>query len=220
MAKKPSRLLKPAVFVASLLPLANIGLDALHSKLTANPIAEVMNRLGFWTLSFLVLSLAATPMKTVFGWTFQMRVRRMVGLFAFFYATLHLSTYLALDQGFDLSDIGEDIVKRKFITVGFLAFLLLIPLAVTSTDRAVKRLGFRRWKRLHRLAYAAAVLGVVHFVWRVKADLLQPALFAAALAALFTVRIAAARRKPPAPVKPSSSVSAGGAPPPGGGIPA
>ncbi len=219
MTKKPTRLLKPAVFALCLLPLVNIGLDALHSKLTANPIAEVMNRLGFWTLTFLVSSLAATPMKTVFGWTFQMRVRRMVGLFAFFYATLHFSTYLALDQGFDLSDIGEDIVKRKFITVGFLAFLLLIPLAVTSTDRAVKRLGFRRWKRLHRLAYPAAVLGVVHFIWRVKADLLQPALFAAALVVLFTVRIAAARKKPTRPVKASSSVSPG-APPPGGGIPA
>jgi sulfoxide reductase heme-binding subunit YedZ len=220
MAAKLTRLVKPAVFVASLLPLGNLGLDAFHSKLTANPVAEVMNRLGFWTLSFLVLSLAATPMKTVFGWTFQMRVRRMVGLFAFFYGALHFSTYLALDQGFDFSDIGEDIVKRKFITVGFLAFVLLIPLAITSTDRAVKRLGFRRWKRLHRLAYAAAVLGVIHFVWRVKADLLQPALFAAALAVLFTVRIAAARKKPPAPVKPSPSFSRDGAPPPGGGIPA
>jgi sulfoxide reductase heme-binding subunit YedZ len=186
---------KAAVFALSLLPLANLGLDAFHSKLTANPIAEVMNRLGFWTLSFLVLSLAATPMKTLFGWTFQMRVRRMLGLFAFFYAALHFSTYLALDQGFDLSDIGEDIVKRKFITVGFVAFTLLIPLAVTSTDRAVKRLGFRRWKRIHRLIYAVAVLGVIHFVWRVKADLLQPALFGGVLAFLFAVRLVARRRK-------------------------
>src|SRR5260221_4632960 len=172
---------KTAVFIACLVPLANLGLDGLHAKLTANPIAEVMNRLGFWTLSFLVLSLAPTPLKTVFGWTFPMRVRRMVGLFAFFYAFLHFATYLALDQGFDFADIGADIVKRKFITVGFAAFVLLLPLAATSTDWAVKRLGFRRWKRLHRLAYAAAVLGVIHFVWRVKADLLQPALFGAGL---------------------------------------
>ena len=125
-------------------------------KLTANPIAEVMNRLGFWTLFFLLTSLAASPMKALFGWTFQMRVRRMVGLFAFFYASLHFTTYLALDQAFDLGDIGRDIVKRKFITVGFAALLLLVPLAVTSTDGWVKRLGFRRWKNIHRLAYAAA----------------------------------------------------------------
>jgi sulfoxide reductase heme-binding subunit YedZ len=200
--KRPfvNRALKPAVFLASLLPLGNLGVDALRDKLTANPVAEVMNRLGFWTLSFLIVSLAATPMKALFGWTFQMRVRRMVGLFAFFYATLHFATYLALDQAFDLSDIGRDIVKRKFITVGFAAFLLLIPLAVTSNDRSVKRLGFRRWKRIHRLAYAAAVLGVIHFIWRVKADLLQPAIFAAVLVGLFAVRVASFRRGAPARV--------------------
>ncbi len=119
----------------------------------------------------------------------------MIGLFAFFYAFLHFSTYLALDQGFDLADIGADIVKRKFITVGFLAFVLLFPLAATSNDWAVKRLGFRRWKRLHRLAYAAAVLGVIHFVWRVKADLLQPAIFGAVLVVLFGIRLAAPGKK-------------------------
>ena len=189
MASKLAKIRKPAIFAFCLVPLANIGLDAALGKLTANPIAEVMNRLGFWTLSMLMLSLAATPMKTLFGWTFQMRVRRMVGLFAFFYASLHLFTYAVLDQGLDVSDIGADIVKRKFITVGFAAFLLLVPLAVTSNDRAVKRLGFRRWKRIHRLVYAAAVLGVIHFVWRVKADLLQPTLFAVALVLLFAIRL-------------------------------
>jgi sulfoxide reductase heme-binding subunit YedZ len=193
--KKPAlarRAQKPVTFALCLLPLAKLGLDAWHDKLTANPIAEVMNRLGFWTLSFLVGSLAASPLKTLFGWTFQMRIRRMVGLFAFTYALLHFSTYLALDQAFDFGDIGRDIVKRKFITVGFAALLLLVPLAVTSTDRWVKRLGFRRWKRIHRLAYAAAVLGVIHFVWRVKADLLVPSAFAVVLGALFAVRIFAA----------------------------
>jgi len=202
-------LAKVGIFVASLLPLANLALDAIHSKLTANPIAEAMNRLGFWTLSFLVLSLAPTPLKTVFGWTFPMRVRRMVGLFAFFYAFLHFATYLALDQGFDFADIGADIVKRKFITVGFAAFVLLLPLAATSTDWAVKRLGFRRWKRLHRLAYAAAVLGVIHFVWRVKADLLQPVLFGAVLAVLLGVRLAT-RSKKRAAAKPPSVEGGGG----------
>jgi sulfoxide reductase heme-binding subunit YedZ len=219
---KLARIGKAVLFVACLLPLANIGLDAAGAKLTANPVAEVMNRLGFWTLSFLVLSLTATPLKTLFGWTFPMRVRRMVGLFAFFYAALHFTTYVALDQTFDFSDILEDVVKRKFITVGFLAFILLIPLAITSTDRAVKRLGFRRWKRIHRLVYASAVLGVVHFVWRVKADLLQPLLFAAALAVLFAVRFGLRDRKR-APVKPAASArdaAEAAAPPRDGGIPA
>ncbi len=218
---KLARIAKAVLFVACLLPLAKIGLDALDAKLTANPVAEVMNRLGFWTLSFLVLSLTATPLKALFGWTFPMRVRRMVGLFAFFYAALHFTTYVALDQTFDFSDILQDVVKRKFITVGFLAFILLIPLAITSTDRAVKRLGFRRWKRIHRLVYAAAVLGIVHFVWRVKADLLQPLLFAAALAVLFAVRFGLRDRKR-APVKPAASCAeaAAAAPPRDGGIPA
>src|SRR5262249_47250568 len=142
------RALKPTVFALACLPLLKLGADAWRGQLTANPIAEVLNRFGFWTLTFIVASLAISPAKTLFGWTSPMRVRRMVGLFAFFYATLHFLTYLALDQAFDLADIGADIVKRKFITVGFAAFVLLIPLAVTSTDRSVRRLGFRRWKRL------------------------------------------------------------------------
>jgi sulfoxide reductase heme-binding subunit YedZ len=186
-------LLRPAVFAACLLPLVKLAVDGVRSDLTANPIAEAMNRLGFWTLTLLLSSLAATPLKTLFGFTAPMRVRRMLGLFAFFYAVLHLVTYVAIDQAFDLSDIGGDIVKRKFITVGFAAFLTLVPLALTSTNRAVKRLGFRRWKRIHRLVYLAAVLGVVHFVWRVKADYLEPALFAVALTALLLARLAPAR---------------------------
>src|SRR5260370_12330660 len=186
---KLARIGKAVLFVVCLLPLAKIGLDAAGAKLTANPVAEVMNRLGFWTLSFLVLSLTATPLKALFGWTFPLRVRRMVGLFAFFYVALHFTTYVALDQTFDFSDILQDVVKRKFITVGFLAFLLLIPLAITSTDRAVKRLAFRRWKRIHRLVYAAAVLGVVHFVWRGEPDLFQPLLFPAAARGPFRIRL-------------------------------
>lgn len=194
-----SKLLKPAVFAASCLPLVKLAADALRDRLTANPIAEVLNRFGFWTLTFLTISLAISPAKTLFGFTQPMRVRRMVGLFAFAYAFLHFATYLALDQAFDLGDIGEDIVKRKFITVGFAAFLLLLPLAVTSTDRAVKRLGFRRWKRLHRLVYAAAVLGIVHFVWRVKADHLVPIVFAVIVGALFAIRIVASIARPARP---------------------
>jgi methionine sulfoxide reductase heme-binding subunit len=185
----------PIVFLTCLLPLAKLGIDAAGGHLSANPISEVMNRLGFWTLTLLLTSLSATPLKTLFGWTAPMRVRRMLGLFAFFYAALHFVTYLALDQAFDFSDIGADIVKRKFITIGFAAFLTLVPLAATSTDRAVKGLGFRRWKRIHRLVYLAAVLGVVHFVWRVKADYLEPVLFAVALTALLLARLLPARAR-------------------------
>jgi len=185
-----------AVFVAGCLPAALIGFDALRGGLGANPIAEILNRLGFWALTFLLASLAPTALKIALGWTELGRYRRMVGLFAFFYAFLHFATYLGVDQFFDWGAIGADIVKRKFITIGFLAFLLLVPLAVTSTGRWVRRLGFARWKRLHRLSYFAALCGVVHFVWRVKADLRQPLVFAAILAVLLLVRLVGARPSP------------------------
>jgi sulfoxide reductase heme-binding subunit YedZ len=190
-----ARALKPTVFALCCLPLVKLGADAFRGELTANPISEVLNRFGFWALTWLMVSLAISPAKALFGWTSPMRVRRMIGLFAFFYAALHFATYLGLDQAFALDDIGKDIFKRKFITIGFGAFLLLVPLALTSTDRSVKSLGFRRWKRLHRLVYAAAVLGVVHFLWRVKADKLVPSIFAVTLVLLFAIRVVVAARK-------------------------
>jgi sulfoxide reductase heme-binding subunit YedZ len=183
------RLLKPVAFTAALLPLARIGIDGLHGSLGANPIAEVLNRLGYWTLVFLTLTLACTPAKTLFRITWPLRIRRMLGLFAFFYALLHFSTYLGVDKFFDLHDIFEDIARRRFILAGFAAFLLLIPLAVTSTRGMVRRLGFRRWKLLHRLIYAIAALGLVHFFWRVKADHRIPLRFAAVVAALMLIRV-------------------------------
>jgi methionine sulfoxide reductase heme-binding subunit len=189
------RALKPAAFAASCVPLAKLAVDAASGGLGANPIAEVMNRLGFWTLTFLALSLAPTPAKDLLGVSWPIRIRRMLGLFAFAYGTLHFAWYLGVDKFFDLAEIGKDIVKRKFITVGFSALLLLVPLAVTSTDRAVRRMGFRRWKRLHRLVYAAALLGVIHFVWRVKADLRKPVIFAAAVGLLLLARLAPAARR-------------------------
>jgi sulfoxide reductase heme-binding subunit YedZ len=181
-----------AVFAACSLPLAKLAWDAAHGGLGANPIEAVLNRFGFWTLFLLVASLAPTPLRILTGWGGAIRYRRMVGLFAFFYACLHLATYAGVDQFFDWEAIVEDVVKRPFITVGFAAFLLLVPLALTSTNGAVRRLGFVRWKRLHRLVYVAAALGVVHFVWRVKADLREPLLFAAAVALLLAVRVVAA----------------------------
>jgi sulfoxide reductase heme-binding subunit YedZ len=183
--------LKAAVALLALRPLARLALRFFTDDLGANPIEEVMNQLGFWTLVLLLATLACTPLKIVFGWTWPLAVRRMLGLYSFAYASLHLAVYLVLDQFFDWGAIVEDIAKRKFITVGFLGFLLLLPLAVTSTNRMVKRLGFPRWKRLHRLSYLAGVAGVVHFVWRVKADLLQPLICAGVLVLLLAIRVVA-----------------------------
>jgi len=185
----PVPFLKPAVFVGSLFPFVALTIRAARGQLGANPIATGLNQLGLVALVFLVASLACTPLKLLFGWTWPIRIRRMLGLFAFFYALLHVGTYTGIDQGFDWKAILADVTKRKFIFVGFAAFVLLIPLAATSTDKMVRRLGFARWKLLHRLAYLAAILGVIHFVWRVKKDLSQPAVFAVLLAALLSVRI-------------------------------
>jgi methionine sulfoxide reductase heme-binding subunit len=195
VAPRTRRLVWIAVFAACCIPLALIGADALRGRLGANPIATIMNRLGFWTLVLLVSSLLPTPLKILFDWSEPIRLRRMLGLFAFFYAFLHFSTYVGVDQFFDLPAILADIVKRKFITIGFLAFVLLVPLALTSNDRAVRRFGFVRWKRLHRLVYVAAICGVIHFIWRVKADLLQPLIFAGVLMVLFAVRLVGWRRQ-------------------------
>jgi sulfoxide reductase heme-binding subunit YedZ len=193
--RRRGRWLAPAVFAACLVPLAKIVADLLLGRLGANPIENVQDRLGFWTLTLLVLSLAATPAHDLLGLTWPVRLRRMLGLFAFSYATLHLMFYVGVDQGLDLRLLAQDVAKRKFMTVGFVAWLTLVPLAVTSTDRWVRRLGYRRWKALHRLVYGAAVLGVVHFIWRVKADLRQPSWFAGALAVLLGARLVEAARR-------------------------
>ncbi len=189
LTKGPLPWLKPAVLVASLLPVTALALRAASGSLGADPIATAMNQLGLMTLVFLLASLSCSPLKTVFGWTWPLRIRRMLGLFAFFYAFLHFGTYTGLDQFFDFPSIFSDITKRKFIFVGFAAFVLLMPLAATSTDAMVRRLGFARWKLLHRLAYLAAILGVIHFIWRVKKDLTQPLKYAAVLAVLLGIRL-------------------------------
>jgi sulfoxide reductase heme-binding subunit YedZ len=193
--------LKPAIFVGGLIPAAVLLSRGLRGALGANPIATALNQLGLMALVFLIASLACTPLKIVFGWTWPIRIRRMLGLFAFFYALVHISTYSGLDQVFDFKAIWADVTKRKFIFVGFAAFVLLVPLAATSTDAMVRRLGFARWKLLHRLAYVAAILGVVHFIWRVKKDVTQPMTYAAILAVLLGVRLvdATVLRKRPKP---------------------
>ncbi|MBI3757775.1 MAG: sulfoxide reductase heme-binding subunit YedZ [Deltaproteobacteria bacterium] len=188
--KTPPHLwLAPAVFVGSLTPAAALLIRALRGELGANPIPQMLNQLGLVTLIFLVAALACTPLKTLFGWTWPIRLRRMLGLYAFFYAMLHVSTYTGLDQFFDWQAILADVTKRKFIFVGFTAFVLLIPLAVTSTNAAVKRMGYARWKQLHRLAYVAPLFGVIHFTWRVKKDVSEPTLYAIVLGALLLIRV-------------------------------
>lgn len=183
------RWVKLAVAVVALVPAARTTVLAMTGRLGANPIAEAMNDLGEWTLIMLLCTLACTPLNLVFGWNWPLRLRRTLGLVSFGYVCLHFLTYLVLDQFFAFGEILEDIVKRKFITVGFAAFVLLIPLAVTSTNKMVKRLGFKRWKRLHRLVYLATALGVVHFLWRVKADTSEPLIYGGVLLFLLAIRL-------------------------------
>jgi sulfoxide reductase heme-binding subunit YedZ len=187
--RRPLPWLKPGVFAGALVPLAAIVMRGAEGRLGANPIAQALNQLGLVALIFLVMALACTPLKTLFGWTWPIRLRRMLGLFAFFYALLHVLTYSGLDQGLDWAEIWKDVTKRKFIFVGFAAFVLLIPLAATSTAGAVKRLGFARWKLLHRLAYVAPALGAIHFFLRVKKDVREPLAYAAVLGALLVIRL-------------------------------
>lgn len=181
--------LVPAVWTAGLVPAAAVGVRALQDALGANPIAEALNRFGLTALVFLLLSLACTPAQLLTGWTWPVRVRRALGLIGFGYVSLHFLTYLVVDQQLALGEVVEDIGKRPFITVGFAAWLLLLPLALTSTAAGVKKLGFVRWKRLHRLAYLCAALGVVHFYWRVKKDLTEPLAYGAVLFLLLLVRV-------------------------------
>jgi sulfoxide reductase heme-binding subunit YedZ len=189
MTRSRIRLLKIVTFIASLLPLAWLATGATLNKLGVNPVEAVINRLGWWALTFLVLSIACTPLKLVLGWTWPLQLRRMLGLFAFFYATLHLSTYVVIDRDIDFGEILDDVLKRKFIAVGMLTWLLLLPLALTSTNGWTRRLGFRRWKAIHRLAYVAVLIGCVHFLWKGKVILPEPVIFTVIAVSLLTVRV-------------------------------
>jgi sulfoxide reductase heme-binding subunit YedZ len=185
------RLLKIPVFLLCLLPLAKLlaevfGLWGL--SLGANPVEALIHRLGTWALNFLLITLAVTPLRRLTGKAWLLRFRRMLGLFAFFYVCLHFLAYAWVDQRFALGYIIEDIAERPYITLGFTAFLMLIPLAVTSTRGWIRRLG-PRWKKLHRLVYVAAILGVWHYYWLVKADVLLPLVYAGILVLLFGIRL-------------------------------
>ena len=195
MSRRVRVALKVGVWVACLVPLAKLAYGSWTDDLTANPISYVTNELGQTTLRLLLLSLAVTPLRILFGWGWQMTFRRLLGLFAFFYVCLHLSVWVVLDHFFDWREMGTDIVKRPYITVGMLAFTLLLPLAATSTTGMIKRLGAARWRRLHRLVYAAAVAGCLHFIWLAKKVRPEPWVYAAILAVLLGIRAWDAARR-------------------------
>ncbi|MGH8666027.1 MAG: sulfite oxidase heme-binding subunit YedZ [Burkholderiales bacterium] len=183
------RRIRAGVFLLCLAPLARLVVLGSSDGLTANPIEFITRSTGTWTLVFLLITLAVTPLRRALGWAWLLRLRRMLGLYAFFYGCLHLTTYVWLDQFFDPAAIARDIVKRPFITMGFTAFVLMLPLALTSTHAMVRRLGAARWQRLHRLAYAVSVAGVVHYWWLVKRDVTQPLIYALLLAVLLLLRV-------------------------------
>ena len=171
-----------------LAPLAWLGVAAAGDRLGANPIETITHATGGWALRFLLVSLAVTPARRWLGWSWAAPLRRTFGVIAFGHATLHLATWLVLDLGFDLDAMLDDLIERRYIAAGAFAYACLLPLALTSTGRSMKRFG-RRWQTLHRLVYAAAIAAVVHFVWLVKADLLEPLCYAAALALLLALRL-------------------------------
>lgn len=181
--------LKGSIFLLSLIPLIKLIIEGYFDSLGANPIEKITHRTGFWTLSFLLITLTVTPLRRLTGWLWLMRLRRMLGLFAFFYASLHFLTYLVVDQFFDWESIAKDILKRPYITVGFPAFVLMIPLAITSNNRLTRLLGGKRWRLLHRLIYPIAIAGVIHFWWLVKKDITEPLTFALLLAVLLSMRL-------------------------------
>jgi methionine sulfoxide reductase heme-binding subunit len=209
-----SFVLKPIVFAASLGPFFYLVWAALTGNLSADPLADLTNETGVWTLRFLCITLAITPLRRTTGWNALIKFRRMAGLFAFFYGTLHFLTYVIVDRfaGIDFPDgfiawstarnlvasVGEDIYKRPFITIGFSALTLMVPLAVTSTSGMIRRLGGKQWNRLHRLVYVSASLGVVHYWWLVKADIRRPLAYGVVVAILLAFRLWWARRRVPA----------------------
>jgi methionine sulfoxide reductase heme-binding subunit len=176
------------MFLACLVPLGRLGWKAYNSALGANPIQVITWSTGTWTLVFLMLTLSVTPLRKLTKQYWLIQYRRMLGLFAFFYASLHFTTYIWLDQFFDWQSVTKDVVKRPFITVGFTAFVLMIPLALTSTQWSIRRLG-KKWQALHRMIYATAMLGVIHYIWLVKKDIRKPVIYACILGALLLYRI-------------------------------
>lgn len=189
------RRLKPLVFVLCLVPLVWLLFDLVADRLSANPIDDLTDRTGIWALRLLLVTLTVTPVRQLTGWSSLIGYRRMLGLFAFAYATLHFLTYLVLDQFFAWDEIVKDVAKRPFVTVGFTSLVLLVPLAVTSTRGMIRRLGGRRWQRLHKLVYICALGGVIHYLWLVKLDRNRPLAYGACLLVLLGYRAWIAMRR-------------------------
>ena len=198
----------PAIVTGFLLTLAQLGYRFATHRLGANPIATALNQLGLLALVLLVASLCATPLKLTLGWTWPLRVRRTLGLLSFTAAMLHFLVYLGPDSGFVLAEIAEDLLRRPFIAVGFLALVSMVPLAWTSSKDAVRRLTFPTWQRLHRLVYVVALLAALHFYLRVKADHTQPLVYLGVIAAGFAIRLVAWRTKARAKLRKTSKIAA------------
>ncbi len=181
--------IKTFIWIACLTPLVRLALLGVTGGLGANPIEFITLSTGIWTLTMLVSSLALTPLRIVTHWNWLVKFRRLIGLFAFFYGCLHFLTYVWLDQFFDVKSMVRDVARRPFITMGATAFFLLIPLAATSTTGAIRRLGGRRWRALHRLVYGSSIAAVIHFWWKVKADTRQPVMYAVILGILLGFRV-------------------------------
>ncbi len=183
------RVLKPVLFILCLVPLGLLVWKGFTDQLSANPIDDITRETGTWTLRFIVITLCITPLRRITGWSALQKVRRMLGLYAFSYGVLHFTTYVYLDQFFAWNDIVKDIAKRPFILVGFTSFVLMIPLAATSTNRMAKWLGGKRWNLLHRAIYLTAIGGVIHYLWLVKADTQRPLTYGAIVALLLVYRL-------------------------------
>src|SRR3954469_13694763 len=196
MKENDIRFIKLLVIINGLVPLALLMWDQSHQRLGANPQNFLILTTGMMALIFLMLTMAVTPLRKVAGWNWAIQLRRMLGLYAFFYASLHFLCFFSLDRGFNVSSTLHEIVARKYLWLGVTGLLVMVPLAVTSTNGMIKKLGGKRWRALHRLAYVAAIAGVVHYYMQVKADVRQPLVFAAVLAILLGYRLVINLRKP------------------------
>ena len=185
----PVKWIKPLVFVLCLVPFLHLVWHGFHQDLGANPVEAIQTTTGQWTLNFLVITLCISPLRKITSQPWLIRFRRMFGLFAFFYVCLHFTSYIWLDQSFDMRSIFKDVAKRPFITAGFTAFVLLIPLALTSTAGWIRRLGGARWRQLHSLIYISAIAGGVHFYWKVKSDVRLPVAYLTAFGLLLAFRL-------------------------------
>jgi sulfoxide reductase heme-binding subunit YedZ len=188
ISKRISKL-KTIVFVACLIPITLLVWAAVNQQLSANPLEDIRDTTGIWTLRFLIATLCITPIRRLTGWQELIRLRRMLGLFSFFYGVLHYVSYLWLDEFFNLAAMAEDLTKRPFIVAGYASFVMLVPLAVTSTKKWIVRLGGRRWQLLHRVIYLSTAAGITHYFWRVKLDVQAPVIYGLVLALLLAARI-------------------------------